>query len=559
MMFPVNVSPDMAMYNLLKSQGYEPAYAIAEFIDNALQAHLSLKAADSSITNPLEVDLYFYSNDFEGNKLKNSLVIKDNGPGIRKDKLIDAMKPAKTPSEKNLSEFGIGMKAAAVWFGDVWKLSTKPTDESVRYNLTFNLQSLINTHKDIVGVQEVPSSDSSGTTISLIGLRRPIDQSKYKAVCQDLRELYQRFTAGSDPELILNAHFNGTPTLLKFDVEHTVLEVPVYKVVSKKLYAIGSSVKWSVPISVVFQGITVTGFICLLEKGSYVANPGLIMFRYGRVIQGLSARPFLPNELFQTANKFERQRVYGELFADELPVTYTKDKFEIDEEAFSAQLRAVPGVLELLKQAQDYRVKETPIGVASESEIPDYKNTLSPAPALVPTQNTNPIAHPPTDGGTKTPTPPAPKPTSPPVVEPHLLTLLRKLKLRTTSLALQSIIEESIWQFQFKREIGTALCVRSVLELGVLDRVRRDFAGEYPKVSDKGIKALLNYMNTHLNDFFDQKTDHIIVKCVQSCANGTQPDVVLLNNVAHGHYKPNFPELNRFAVNLEALLLWAYS
>lgn len=551
-MFPVNVSPDMAMYNLLKSQGYEPAYAIAEFIDNALQAYLSRKSADNTLISPLEIDLYFYSNDFKKTELKNSLLIKDNGPGIIKSRLIDAMKPAKPPSEKGLSEFGIGMKAAAVWFADIWKLSTKSAEEPFKYNFTFNLQSLINTHNDVVEVLEEASSDTNGTIISLIGLRKPIDQSKYKSICKDLCELYQRFTAGSDPDLKLNAHYNDTPTSLKFDAERTILEAPIYKTVNKKTYAIGDPIKWNVPVSMIFQGVTVTGFICLLEKGSYVANPGLVMFRYERVIQGLNSRPYLPNELFQTANKYERQRVYGELFADELPVTYTKDKFEIDETAFSAQLRAVPGVLELLKQAQVYRVNETPIVVTKESDIAGFKNTsppstTNPAPAPVPKAN------PPTNPGTQT----SPSPATP--AEAALLALLRKLKNRTTSLALKSIIDESIWQFQFKREIGTALCVRSVLELGVLDKIRRDFSVEYPKVSEKAIKSLLNYMNGHLTDFFDLKTDHVIVKCVQSCSNGTQPDVVLLNNVAHGHYKPNFPELNRFAVNLEALLLWAYS
>ncbi|GHA70379.1 hypothetical protein GCM10009007_08890 [Formosimonas limnophila] len=538
-MFPVNVSPDMAMYNLLKSQGYDPAYAIAEFIDNALQAHLM----SGSDREQLNIDLHFYSSDFKQASLKNSLLIKDNGPGIAKDKLVDAMKPAKPPSEKGLSEFGIGMKAAAVWFCDTWQLLTEPKNQMVKFDMKFDLLSLINMHKEVVEVQEKQGDGENGTTIVLSELRKPIDQLKFKGICQDLRELYQKFTMGSDPELVLTAHFNGTPTSLKFDTERIILEAKTYKEFGKVVYAFGESKKWYVPIDMVFQGIQISGYLSLLETGSYVANPGIIMFRYGRVIQGLNARPYLPSKLFQTSNKYARQRVYGELYADGLPVTYTKDKFEIDDDLFAEQLRAVPGVIDLLKQAQEYRLKEVR-EVVSEADIPGAKPSPKPGPKPEPNPNPKP-----------TPTPkPTPKPKEPP-----LLALLRKLRGSTTNLALSSIIDETIWQFQFKRELGTALCFRTVLELGCLDKIRRDFHAEYPKVSEKGIKSLLNYMYSHSNDFFDAKKDHVIVKCVQSCANGAQPDVILLNNIAHGHYKTNFAELHKFAINLEALLLWAYS
>src|SRR5262245_37931263 len=119
----VNVSPDMGMYHLLRSQGYDPAYAIAEFVDNAVQAHLSHATSGAE---PVKVDLRFYSTDYRDPAKRNSIVIEDDGPGIPRDRLGDAMKPAKPSAEKGLSEFGIGMKAAAVWFSDTWTLATTP-------------------------------------------------------------------------------------------------------------------------------------------------------------------------------------------------------------------------------------------------------------------------------------------------------------------------------------------------------------------------------------------------------------------------------------------------
>ncbi|MFX9224407.1 hypothetical protein ABTO47_19700, partial [Acinetobacter baumannii] len=68
------------------------------------------------------------------------------------------------------------------------------------------------------------------------------------------------------------------------------------------------------------------------------------MFRYDRVIQGLSSKKFMPLKLYKSHNKHEAQRVYGEFIANDLPVTYTKDKFEIDEEAFGTELAKIKEV-----------------------------------------------------------------------------------------------------------------------------------------------------------------------------------------------------------------------
>ena len=118
------------------------------------------------------------------------------------------------------------------------------------------------------------------------------------------------------------------------------------------------------------------------------------------------------------------------------------------------------------------------------------------------------------------------------------------------------MIEETIFQHQFRREIGTALCLRTVVELLALDHVRRHIPVVYATVQEKGIKALLNHMNANRNLYF-ATGDKMVVKCVESLATGTQADVVLLNNVAHGHYQPSLSELNRFATNLEPLARWA--
>lgn len=556
----VNVSPDMGMYHLLRSQGYDPAYALAEFIDNALQAYLSVGKIES---DPLKVDVHFYSSDHRDATKRNSIVIRDNGPGIPFERLADAMKPARPSPTKGLSEFGIGMKAAAVWFCDCWNLSTTPARSTATYNLTFDLPALMAAGKSTVDVDEIAEGGPSGTTITLTTLRRSVDFERFHQICGDLKDLYQRFTAGSMPRLKLTAHYNGTPTSLQYEPgDRTVLDVPVFKTVDKKVYAIGQSHVWSVPVDIIFAGARIEGFVQLLERGSYTDNPGLVMFRQDRVIQGTAHRPNLPAKLFRTGNKYSRQRVYGELFVDGLPVTYTKDGFEIDQDAFAEQLKAVPGMDALLRQAEEYRVKVIPKAVEKEADIPgqagakrkpDAKVDTGPMPAAagvsIPT-----LAH----GSAPSASTPAPSP-APAPAQSALVKLLTDLKALTLSTTLRAVIEETVLNHQFKRPISTALCLRTVLEKATMDKVERSFPDEYAKVSDKAIFSLLNYMNSNPSSFFDRKAQHNVLKCVQSLATGTQSDVMLLNNTAHGHYQPSLSEINRFVGNAEALLRWAVS
>jgi hypothetical protein len=135
-------------------------------------------------------------------------------------------------------------------------------------------------------------------------------------------------------------------------------------------------------------------------------------------------------------------------------------------------------------------------------------------------------------------------------------------KLQTSgkaSAALLTIIGEILVLYRSRRLIAVAMCLRVVLESGLLAKIERDHSTVYTTVSEKGVAGLIKWMAGHSSTFFNAQRDHKIVKCLQSIAAGTQGDVVLLNNAAHGHYQLNLDELKRFVNNLEQLLVWAYS
>lgn len=552
-MFPVNVSPDMAMYNLLKNQGYETSYALAEFIDNAIHAWQQTTGKKK----PLEVVVKFYSMDYKKDLNKrNSIEVADTGPGIPKNQIANAFKPAKKPISKGLSEFGIGMKTASVWFADEWQLVTRPINDTNKYRFKFSLENLLKSGSDTVNVEEKINDDKIfGTTVFLRNLRKPINKIKFNEICNDLREFYQVFSSKSKT-LSLSAEYDDTPIDLSFSPpDRSVLTVPVHRVIKGELYAIGKKRIWLEKLSFKFKGCNVHGHIQLLETGSYTSNPGLVLFRHNRVITGITRLPYIPEKLFGTANKYGKQRIYGELHLDDLPVSYTKDKFEFDEDEFISLIKSNTSVAELLRQSSDYRVKGTPKIIAAES---DLKSDGTKTDKTCTEKKKGSRSSKKTDEGGKNKNSESSQAddTKNTANGTSFSTILQSLN--TKNLALQDVITETIEQYAKDRSISSALCLRIVLETGVLRKIERDFPTEYSKVSEKSISALINYIHSNSSTFFD-KPGHRTKKCVQSLITGTQLNVIFINNVAHGHYHPSIDELDKLIANLQPLLEWAYA
>lgn len=552
-MFPVNVSPDMAMYNLLKNQGYETSYALAEFIDNAIHAWQQTTGKKK----PLEVVVKFYSMDYKKDLNKrNSIEVADTGPGIPKNQIANAFKPAKKPISKGLSEFGIGMKTASVWFADEWQLVTRPINDTNKYRFKFSLENLLKSGSDTVNVEEKINDDKIfGTTVFLRNLRKPINKIKFNEICNDLREFYQVFSS-KEKTLSLSAEYDDTPIDLSFSPpDRSVLTVPVHKVIKGELYAIGSKRIWLEKLSFKFKGCNVHGHIQLLETGSYTSNPGLVLFRHNRVITGITRLPYIPEKLFGTANKYGKQRIYGELHLDDLPVSYTKDKFEFDEDEFISLIKSNTSVAELLRQSSDYRVKGTPKIIAAES---DLKSDGTKTDKTCTEKKKGSRSSKKTDEGGKNKNSESSHAddTKNTANVTSFSSILQSLN--TKNLALQDVITETTEQYTIDRSISSALCLRIVLETGVLCKIERDFPTEYSKVSDKSIGALINYIHSNSSTFFD-KPEHRTKKCVQSLITGTQLNVIFINNVAHGHYHPSIDELDKLIANLQPLLEWAYA
>ena len=124
----VNIRPGASVLSVLRYLNYEPWFALAEFVDNAVQSYVENKKKLTAVEGAqwqLKVSI-----DFDTSSPAR-IVVRDNACGIGRDVFPRAFRPAVMPPDRSgLSEFGMGMKSAACWFAPTWQVRTKAFGES---------------------------------------------------------------------------------------------------------------------------------------------------------------------------------------------------------------------------------------------------------------------------------------------------------------------------------------------------------------------------------------------------------------------------------------------
>ena len=100
----VNIAPGVSVLGILKHLNYKPWYAIAEFVDNAIQSHKVLQSMSSSPPPKLRVDIDVDTTN------PPRISIRDNAGGIHLSDFARAFRPATVPPDRSgLAEFGMGI------------------------------------------------------------------------------------------------------------------------------------------------------------------------------------------------------------------------------------------------------------------------------------------------------------------------------------------------------------------------------------------------------------------------------------------------------------------
>lgn len=354
----VSIRPGVSVLSILRHLNYRPWFALAEFVDNAVQSYLANKERLEQIHGTgyrLSVSI-----EIETSSPKR-ITIRDNAAGIPLTEFPRAFRPAAIPPDRSgLSEFGMGMKSAACWFAPRWTVRTKALGEGVERTIRFDVEHIVRDQIEELDIDERPIPREAHFTELVLEepFHLPIGRTsgKIKDHLTDIYRVYLR------PGLL---QLRYRSDLLQYE-EPRVLIAPFVRDPT------GEPREWRTPIKFELGGgVSAHGFAGLMDPMN-TSRSGFALFRRNRLIQGSGDEGYRPPFVFGQAGNFRWRRLFGELHLEGFEVSHTKDGFQWDEneQPFLELLKHEldKEELPLLRQADLYRVQ------ASRNEVADAAN-----------------------------------------------------------------------------------------------------------------------------------------------------------------------------------------
>ncbi|HOZ83173.1 MAG TPA: ATP-binding protein [Bacteroidia bacterium] len=351
-----------------KRLSYTPWHAIAEFIDNSTQSFFNnnevLEKAFKEENEILRVDIVYERDD-------DVLRISDNSIGMSYEELEGALYVGKPPLNSNgRSKYGLGLKTAACWLGDVWIVKTKKLGNPKEYSVTIDVEKIANGENTLITTEVDVNPDLHYSIIEIKNLNRKFPartSGKIKAFLKsmyriDFRNKYLKLTWQGE------------------ELKWEEIEERILKDIEGKRY------KKLIKVNVL--GKDISGWVAILERGSR-ADAGFSIIQSDRVIKGWpdSWRPSKIYGQDQGSNDLINQRLFGEIHLDGFTVSHTKDSilwFGDEEEEVEKALSEV--CMDYREVAKEYRKNKGaltgPSPVATTAAIDELKKELS-SPEMV--------------------------------------------------------------------------------------------------------------------------------------------------------------------------------
>jgi hypothetical protein len=351
----VNIRPGVSVLSILRHLNYRPWFALAEFVDNAVQSYLANKERLEHIHGPtyrLTVSI-----NIETTSPKR-ITIRDNAAGIPLAEFPRAFRPAAIPPDRSgLSEFGMGMKSAACWFAPRWTVRTKALGENVERIVKFDVEHIVRDQIEELDIAERPIPREAHFTELVLDDPFHLPAGRTSGKIKDhLTDIYRVYLRSGSVQI----RFRND--LLEYE-EPRVLVAPFARDPT------GGPREWRAPIEFELGGgLSAHGFAALMDPMN-TARSGFALFRRNRLIQGSGDEGYRPPFVFGQAGNFRWRRLFGELHLEGFEVSHTKDGFQWDEneQPFLELLKDEldKEELPLLRQADLYRVQ------AARNEVAD--------------------------------------------------------------------------------------------------------------------------------------------------------------------------------------------
>jgi len=288
---------------------YTPWHALAEFVDNSTQSYMNnegrLNLALTEEGRPFEVSIVY-------DKDNDLLRISDNAMGMSLSELEYALRIGQPPvNTSGRSKYGLGMKMAACWFGELWTVRTKRLGDTIEHEITVRVDDVANGNNELphVAREGRPESDHY-TILEIRNLNREMKGRTLGKIRDFLSSMYRVDLRNGD----LLLEWKGEPLKWEMDQEFAKAHD-------------GSVFRRDFVLDV--EGKSVPGWVGVLERGSR-SKAGFSILVANRVIKGWP-ESWRPQEIFgqvEGSNDLVNQRLTGEVHLDEFIVSHTKDNIQ---------------------------------------------------------------------------------------------------------------------------------------------------------------------------------------------------------------------------------------
>ena len=468
----VPIDPGMGVFAMFPSFNYHAWAAIAEIVDNSVTSYVLNKKKLRALEGPqyrLRVRINF-------DEQSGEITIKDNAAGISANDYERAFKLASPPPDlSSIGQYGIGLKAAACWFGNEWSVTSSAIGESIERELIWNTKKLIKTNQNsLTPTTRIVSENEHYTVVRLRELSHPPKGQTKGKIKRSLANIFREFIRNEQIEIYWQDE------LLQL-TSSKILIAPYHPGSGKA--PIGEPIEWDTPISIrTDTGTLITGRAFLLETMTE-PETALNLFWHNRLIKGNFEPNYRPEGLFGKPNSFQYRRLCVELDLSKFRVTIDKRDFVFNDSDASEEeiIEKLKQFLErdefpLLKQAENFR-KNVP--------EPDLKPTIDPEDFRKPVETV--IEHP------EPPSPQNPyhKPKSP-VGESDVLAVFN------------TYATGSAWRFTIR--IASHESDNYLLDIGELKRTKEK------EIEFQDLTLTLGYRHPFTQLFLTQDTKEVILR-----------------------------------------------
>ncbi len=329
----VDITPHKSILPKIGRAGYSVAQAIAELIDNAIDATIENEKVSVNIS------------------LKDNLIeIKDNASGMNKEELTKAFSLAHSNKKDKLGEFGLGLKTSCQSLGGEFSILTTKKGDKNFYLLEYDEEEWLNNEQHNwnrypIKILNKKNSNEHGTTITIKKLKVRINYA-IDQVRKDSGNRFAPFIKRKEVEIKVN-------NKLTKPFEPDLIE--------------GTKNNFEISLN----GNKIIGWYGLMKESSQKGFYGFNVFRRGRMITCYD-KIGIPEHATVA-------RIIGEIHLDHIPVTHNKREFIKDspeyieaEEALSKKFKDI--VREARRKSKDDKVTTN-----VKQEVDLWKNRIAEA------------------------------------------------------------------------------------------------------------------------------------------------------------------------------------